>query len=115
MRVLPLLLILTVLPSCTSNAPAGLPGGAALIREGAGPLSVTATDDGMVYIRDLPADTIIYDGPVSKGQRLDVDPANGRVTVDGHIVKTKPLRPDATFQIVLKPAGHREYHPAYNP
>jgi hypothetical protein len=116
MRALPLLVILALLlPSCNSSAPTGLPGGAALIREGAGALSVAAPDNGTVYVRDLPADEIVYEATVTNGQRIDLDPAAGRLTIDGQPVKTKHLRPDGTFQIFFKAAGKREYHPAYNP
>jgi hypothetical protein len=115
MRALPLLLVLILLSSCNSSVPSGLPGGAALIREGAGPLTVYAPDNGIVYVRDLPADQIVYQGPVTKGQRIELDPGAERLTVDGQAVKTKRLRPDATFQVYVKAAGHREYHPSYNP
>ena len=114
MRALPLYLVLTLVASCTS-APRGLPGGAALIREGVGALSVTAPDNGTLYVRDLPADRIVYEGAVTKGQRIDLDPAAGRLTVDGQPLKTKNIRADATFQVFFKAPQKREYHPAYNP
>ena len=66
MRTLPLLLFVTVLTSCNSTAPAGLPGGATLIREGGGSLSVTAPDNGTLYVRDLRADRIVWEGQVHR-------------------------------------------------
>jgi hypothetical protein len=115
LRTLPLLVALLVLAGCNSTAPPGLPGGAVLIGEGDRRLSIAAPDNGTLYVRDLPADTVVYEGPVNKGQRIDLDAAAGRLTIDGRAVQAKPLRPDGTFQLFLKPPERREYHPMMTP
>jgi hypothetical protein len=100
---------------CSTGGPKGIPDNAMLIKQGGPSFSVTATDNGMLYLRDLPADRVVYETAVQKDQRLEVDAAANRVTLDGQPVKTQTLRPDGTYQVFLKPGSPREYHPMMNP
>jgi hypothetical protein len=110
------LLAALFLTACSSGQPHGLPGGATLMKEGGGPLTYTATDRGTLYLRDQPADHIVFETTVTPGQRLDVDPAANRVTLDGRAVDLRhALRADGTYQVFLKTGEQREYHPAMNP
>jgi hypothetical protein len=114
------LLIITtaifVFLGCASDRPKDLPGGAVIVAEGSGPLVFTAVDKGTVYVRDVSANRILYQSPIEKGQRIEVDPAANRVTLDGRPVDTAaPLHPTGNYQIYLKLAQQREYHPMMNP
>jgi hypothetical protein len=101
---------------CASDRPKGLPGGAAIVAEGSGPLVFTAVDKGTVYVRDASGDRVLYQSPIDKGQRIEVDPNANRVTLDGRPVDTAaPLRPNGNYQLYLKLAVQREYHPMMNP
>jgi hypothetical protein len=101
---------------CASGRPKGLPGGAAIVAEGSGPLAFTALDKGTAFVRDASADRILYQSPIEKGQRIEVDPAANRVTLDGRPVDMAArLRPGGSYQIFLKLAQQREYHPMMNP
>lgn len=104
-----------LLTGCTSDGLSGLPGGASLAREGSSPLTFTAAESGTIYLRDQPADRIVYQGPVEKGQQLEVDAKIDRITLDGRPVKSSALRPDATYQVFFKAREKREYHPMMNP
>jgi hypothetical protein len=107
--------IIASLIGCSSGGPKDIPGGAMLIKQGGPAFSVTTTDPGTLYLRDLPADRVVFETTVQKGQRLDVDAAANRVTLDGQAVKTQTLRPDGTYQVFLKLGGEHEYHPMMNP
>src|SRR6476469_8387854 len=88
---------------CAAHGPKGLPGGAVIVAEGSGPLVFTAMDKGTAFVRDVSADNVIYQSPVEKGQRIEVDPAGNRVTLDGRQVNTTgPLRSNGSYQIYLK-------------
>ncbi|MDB5322393.1 MAG: hypothetical protein JWN40_4024 [Phycisphaerales bacterium] len=101
---------------CASDRPKDLPGGAVIVAEGSGPLVFTAVDKGTVYVRDVTADRVLYQSTIQKGQRIEFDPAANRVTLDGRPVDTAaPLRPAGSYQIYLKLAQQREYHPMMNP
>ena len=101
---------------CVSERPKGLPGGAAIVAEGSGPLVFTAVDKGTVYVRDASADRVLYQSPIEKGQRIEVDPTSNRVTLDGRTVEpAAPLRPNGSYQVYLKLPEQREYHPMMNP
>jgi DNA-binding beta-propeller fold protein YncE len=104
-----------VLDGCATDGPKGLPGGAALVAEGSGPLVFTASDKGTVYVRDAQADRLVFQSPVEKGQRVEVDPAGNRVTLEGRQVSAPPLRSNVSYQIYMKRAEQREYHPMMNP
>jgi len=101
---------------CASDGPKGLPGGAALVAEGSGPLVFSAPDKGTLYVRDAQADKIVFQSSVDKGQRIEVDPIGNRVTLDGRQVNTTaPLHSNVNYQIYTKLAEQREYHPMMNP
>jgi len=101
---------------CASDGPNGLPHGAALVAEGSGPLVFTAPDKGTLYVRDSHADKTVLQSAVEKGQRIEVDPIGNRVTLDGRQVSTTaPLHSNVNYQIYMKLAEQREYHPMMNP
>jgi hypothetical protein len=100
---------------CSSGGPKGIPGGAMLVKEGNANLSYTATEKGTLYVRDQPADRVVYQSPVNAGQRLDTDLVAQRITLDGREVSAGKLRADRVYQIFLKPGEQREYHPTMNP
>ena len=52
------------------------------------PLVFTAMDKGTLYVRDASADRILYQSPIDKGQRIEVDPTANRVILDGRQVET---------------------------
>jgi len=99
-----------------ANGPKGLPHGAAIVAEGSGPLVFTAPDKGTLYVCDPHADKTLLQTPVEKGQRIEVDPIGNRLTLDGRQVNTtSPLDPKVSYQIYMKLAEQREYHPMMNP
>lgn len=89
-----------LLAGCASDGLTGLPSGSALVQEGGAMLNFTATEKGTFYLRDQPADRLIYQGPISPGQRLEIDATTNRVTLDGRPLTTSTaLRRDATYQV----------------
>jgi hypothetical protein len=101
---------------CAGDGPKGLPHGAVVVAEGSGPLVFTAPDKGALYVRDSRADKTLLQSPVDKGQRIEVDPIGNRVTLDGRQLNTTaPLDPKVSYQIYMKLAEQREYHPMMNP
>jgi hypothetical protein len=109
-------LLALLLTACSTGQPRGLPAGSMLVKEGGGPFTYTAADKGTLYLRDQPADRIILETSVTPGQRLEVDTAANRVTLDGRPIDVRgSLRADATYQVFVKVGEHREYHPTMNP
>ena len=108
------LLLFLTLSGCAGGLKS-IPGDAMLIQQGSGKFAFTATDDGAVYVRDPSTDRIVYEGRVSKGQRLEVDAPADQITLDGQKVKSVNLKPADTYQIFFKGGAQREYHPMMNP
>src|SRR4051794_7496945 len=110
-------LLLALLAGCAStSAPAGVPGGARLVAETPAPLSFIAPEPGTVYLHDRAGDKVLFEARVDPGQRVGVDTATGRLTVDGRPAKDAPtITAEHAYTLFFKPAGQREYHPAYNP
>ena len=100
---------------CASEGPRGLPGGSALVAEGGGPLVFTAPDKGTLYVYDPRAHHVVFQCAVEKGQRLEIDPIGNQVTLDGRQVSTSALHSNVSYQIFMKVAEQREYHPMMNP
>lgn len=116
MRTTILLLLTVLLPACSSNRPANLPGGARLVAESPAPLAFTAEEKGTLYLRDRAADQVLFATPLNPGQRVDVDPKSNRITVNNTPLPGGPaLLPTAHYELFFKPAAQREYHPSYNP
>jgi hypothetical protein len=111
-----LLLGLFFLSGCASDGVAGLPHGAALVQEGNASVTYAADGKGTIFVRDQPANRIIYEGNIEPGQELIVDAKAGRITLNRRpLTTTAPLRPDATYQVYFKAEDHHEYHPMMNP
>jgi hypothetical protein len=92
-------------PYENGRVPTGVPQRADLAVEAdTGPLTFVAPADGDVYLRDVPADRIVYQSPVRAGQRLAFDPKTNQATLDYQPIPTTGLRRDATYQLYFKPA-----------
>jgi hypothetical protein len=105
-------LICLLLAACSNNdpaalsspTPAGVPERAALAVESPGALTFVAPASGTAYLRDVPADRIVYRADLRPGQRLAFDPKADQSTLDYQPVQTEGLRRDATYQLYFKPA-----------
>ena len=104
------------LSGCKSSNVEGVPEGAKLVQESSSSLTFTAANAGAFFIRDQPANQIIYNGPIDAGQKVVIDAKNQRVTLDGHpLITTAPLRPDGTYQVFFQSIAVHSYHPMMNP
>jgi len=91
-------------PYSNGQTPTGVPTRAELAVEATGPLTFVAPSDGAVYLRDVPADQIVYRGDVRAGQRLAFDPKSNRATLDYQPLPTAVgLRRDASYQLYFAP------------
>src|SRR3982751_672538 len=110
-------LLLTLVAGCaSSSAPAGVPGGARLVAETPAPLSFIAPEAATASPHARPADKVVFDTRLDPGQRVGVDTATGRLTVDGRPAKDAPaITAEHAYTLFFKSAEKREYHPAYNP
>src|SRR4051812_19006644 len=59
-----------------------LPTGAVLTQPTGRILSYIAPRDGTVFVRDQPADAVIFTAPIKFGQGVEVDAPNDRITFD---------------------------------
>lgn len=105
---------LTVAVGCESNnnantgggvLRAGLPPQAQRQAEGTGQLTFTPDRSGQVYIYDTIQDRVVGRYQLRAGQRLAVDAADGRATVDGNEVKVGDLKPKSNYRIYFLPLG----------
>lgn len=76
---------------CAPDRPPDVPASAAMKTEGNKQLTYTADTDGMAYVTDKDTNTIVYSGRMLKGDTLEVDPGNNRVTLNGQTVYDKGL------------------------
>lgn len=78
---------------------AGLPPSAERVAEGGRQLTFTPEEHGQVYIYDLNQDRVVGRYALRRGQRLAVDAAAGRATLDGNEVAVGDVRSGGSFEI----------------
>ena len=54
-------------------------------------MNFTAKDKGSVYLRDQPADRVIYEGPIEPNQQLMVDVKANRALLGGRRTLPRPI------------------------
>lgn len=80
-----------------------LPPGAVVTQPAGRNLSYIAPADGTVFVRDQPADVVIFTHAVKFGQTVEVNVSEDRITFDGRpVVPARSLRKDGTYQIFFK-------------
>lgn len=72
-----------------------------IITEGDDRLAWNADENGQVYVYDYGEDKLVWNGPIQRGQRIEVLPAQDRITINDRPVYTSNLRRNARHQIVL--------------
>lgn len=72
-----------------------------VITEGDDRLAWNADQNGNVYVYDYGEDKLVWNGPIQRGQRIEVLPAQDRVTINDREVYRGNLRRNAKHQIVL--------------
>lgn len=72
-----------------------------VITEGDDRLAWNADQNGQVYVYDFGEDKLVWNGPIQRGQRVEVIPGQDRILIDERPVYTGNLRREARHQIVL--------------
>jgi hypothetical protein len=110
-------LVLVILIGCAGGGGGGgaVPGGARLVAETPAPLTITAPEPGTVYLRERGSGKVAFSVHLDAGEQFGVDPATGRPTINGKPTDAKPVTAASEYELFFKPAGKREYHPAYSP
>lgn len=72
-----------------------------VITEGDDRLGWNCDQSGQVYVYDYGEDKLVWNGPIQRGQRIEVIPGQDRITIDGRNVYNQNLRKNARHQIVL--------------
>src|SRR3954470_1256234 len=83
--------LIVVLGGCTTERPNDLPGNATLGAEGNREVHFMAPSSGTAYVYDNNNEHLIWSGAVHKGDTIDVDPDNNRITVADKKVTTQTL------------------------
>jgi len=78
---------------------AGLPPSAQVVTEGSGQLTYTPEEPGQIYLYDAKTDRVIGRFQMRRGQRLAMDGASGRATIDGNEVRVAETKKEGTYQI----------------
>lgn len=78
---------------------AGLPPSAERVAEGSGQLTYTAEEQGRVFLYDVNQDRVVGRYEMRRGQRLAVDAAAGRATLDGNEVSVGELKAGGSYRV----------------
>lgn len=78
---------------------AGLPPDAEHVSEGSGQLTFVPEEQGRVFLYDVNQDRVVGRYEMRRGQRLAVDAAAGRATLDGNEVSVGELKAGGTYRI----------------
>ena len=94
---------------CAPERHEEIPKSARLVADGNGKVDFIAPSDGMAYVYDRSAGELIYSGRVMEGERLEVEPMEDRIVLNGRTVMDKQIR-DANetrifFRSQPRPAG----------
>jgi hypothetical protein len=76
---------------CGSSRPADVPKSAALKTQGNDRVVYVAEDTGTVWIANHGTNDIVYSGPMRRGDRLVIDPADNRVTINDQTVTRRDI------------------------
>lgn len=69
-----------------------VPSSARLVAEDKGNIDFVAPTDGIVFVEDQSAGNLLYRGRVREGERLQVEPIEDRIAVDGRTVRDQQIR-----------------------
>jgi hypothetical protein len=96
-----LLALYVFCPGCASERPKSVPEGARQLGKHSGTSSFvfTAPNDGEVFIYDRSANKIVYSGRVRRGESLQVNAKDDRITLAGRVVSEENLRDLDEFEI----------------
>ena len=78
---------------------AGLPPDAQVVSEGSGQLTFVPEEAGRVFLYDVNADRVVGRYEMRRSQRLAVDAAAGRATLDGNEVAVGEIKPAGSYRI----------------
>ena len=76
------------------------------------PLTWMADRTGTLYVVDVPADTVVYRGPIRTGQTLVVDPQVNRISIDGRMVSEGKLKSRNRNDVYLHSGAVRTEKPS---
>ena len=67
--------------------------------EGNQEVTYTPDRDGTIYVYDVEADEVVYDGRVRRGEVFLIDPDDNKATIDGRTVLREDLKSSHRFRI----------------
>lgn len=108
-------IILTLLAICTlgcanernMNRGSGeiVPRTAMAVREGAGRIHFTATDNGVVYLIDVQSGGLLLSSAIKKNERFILDPQSYVVSIEGLKISEKPFNRRQPRRLYFDPLG----------
>ena len=93
-------LFLTV--GCAAERHEEIPRSARLVADGQGKRDFIAPNDGMVYVYDRTAGNLIYSGRILEGERVEVEPMEDRITLNGRTVMDKQIRDNNEMRVFFR-------------
>ncbi len=84
-------LLLAGIVGCASDRPKDVPPTAMLKAEGDQRVVYTAPREGTVWVTEPGSNEIVYSGPVHQGDRVVLDPDQGKLIVNDHVVSDKGI------------------------
>ena len=96
--------LMLVVSGC-ADRPMSVPASASLMTEGNGDrISFRPTEFGRVYVTDrTDSDRILYQGEVERGDMVEVNVVDDRVTVGGRTVTERPMDSGHEYKIFFEP------------
>jgi hypothetical protein len=93
---------LTASGGCSDKGRMAIPNDADRLASGRGEVTATATRDGEVWILDKNENRIVWSGDVRREDRIEIDPADNRIQVDGKTVSERALDRDHEYVIYIR-------------
>jgi hypothetical protein len=97
-------LAFAVLPGCATPPQNVLPNGAMNVESGSGPMHFMAPVDGTVYVYQPANQHLIWSGPVTRNQSVDVEPTKDEIVVGGRVAATGALQANARNEVYFEPS-----------
>jgi len=100
-------LMIAVLAGCADH-PSEVPADGVKVAEGNSKLLYKAPEPGTIFIFESPDNRLVYRGAIRKGDTVELNAKDDRITVNGKTVVEQGINTGHTYKMFFDPAGSRK-------
>jgi len=100
-------LVIVVLMGCADH-PSEVPADGVKVAEGNSKLLYKAPEAGTIFIYESPDNRLVYRGAIRKGDTVELNAKDDRITVNGKTVMEQGINTGHTYKMFFDPAGSRK-------